>query len=268
MNAIPVVDINKEMDFEPETPAKTTIIRPVSGLIFITIIIGLCGFAGLRFMDPSTLPVRHVSVTGDFLHLSPESLQSRASTVVRGGFFNVNVDSIQQVLLEDPWVRSVSVKRIWPDRLAINIKEQTAVVQWGEDGLLNPDAEIFNPERSTFPEDLPKLVGPEATHGILLNKYFYIQHLLPEGLSVVTLELSERRSWEIKLSNGALVRLGKNDVDIRLARFLKYFPVTGIGYTGEIDYIDMRYTNGFVIRWNPEYKSGRENGRGNHGQEI
>lgn len=97
----------------------------------------------LKILDPMTLPIRHVSINGDFNHLSTVLLQERASKVVRGGFFNVNVESIQNVVSEDPWVKDILVRRIWPDRIMVDIKEQEAVAKWKDNALLNHDAMIF-----------------------------------------------------------------------------------------------------------------------------
>ncbi|MEX2354049.1 MAG: hypothetical protein WD709_07670, partial [Gammaproteobacteria bacterium] len=89
---------------EEEDGENTTGPHLFSGLVFTLAVIGLLGFGAMKLMDPATLPVRHVSVSGDFIHLSPFSLERRVSDVVRGGFFNVNVDTIKQTLIQEPWV--------------------------------------------------------------------------------------------------------------------------------------------------------------------
>jgi cell division protein FtsQ len=227
----------------------------------------LAGFVTLKFMDPSTLPVRLVNVTGDIRHLSPEALERRAGQVVRGGFFNVNVEAIQRTLLEEPWVREVSVKRIWPDSILVDISEQTAVAQWGDEGLLNPDAVIFYPELSSFPPNLPVLTGPMNSSRQVLNMFTRIQALLPAGIAVERLSLSDRRSWQLKIANGPEIRLGKSGVIARMQRFLDSFPVHEPVRLQRIAYIDMRYTNGFAIRWHMETESDLDSEQITHGEE-
>jgi cell division protein FtsQ len=242
--------------------------RLIPGLLVTILILALLGFIGTKLVDPSTLPVRHVSVSGDFVHLSPVSLQERVSEVVKNGFFNINVETIQNVLLQEPWVMEVSVKRIWPDKITVNIREQNAIAQWGVSGLLNSNAHIFYPDPSTFPENLPIIIGPDISAGLVMDQLIQIQNVLPEGLVVNELSLSDRRSWKLMLNNGLLIRLGKHNIKSRLEQFFRYFPVSAMSRLGQIQYIDMRYTNGFVIRWYPDTKSELNNGQVNNGEKI
>jgi len=253
---------------EMESPEIESGSHLLPGLVFTLLVFGLLGFGAVKIMDPATLPVRHVSVSGDFVNLSPFSLEQRVGDVVRGGFFNVNVETIQRTLLDEPWVRQVSVKRIWPDRITVTIREQTAVAKWGEDGLLNPDAEIFYPEQATFPDGLPLLSGPQNTNHLVMESFLDIQTILPEGLLLEELTLSERRSWELKLQNGPVIRLGKTGIINRIERFIDFFPVHDLSTTEKIRYIDMRYTNGFAIRWNPDIKPDKQVGQESYGKKI
>lgn len=257
------IEHDGEQDMEATTGSHL-----LSGLLFTLAVLGLLGFGTFKVMDPSTLPVRHVSVTGDFVHLSPFSLEQRASDVVRGGFFNVNVDTIKQTLMQEPWVKEVSVKRIWPDRITVTIREQTAIARWGQTGLMNPEAEIFYPDPATIPETLPMVSGPDNSSRLVLDNFFDLQEMLPEQTSLQELNLSDRRSWELKLESGPVLRIGKTDVISRVERFLEYFPVHELETPGKILYIDMRYTNGFAVRWNTEPESEAQPGQENYGEKI
>ena len=222
------------------------------GAIFIVTLLAVILILGIWLMDPLTLPIRQVSINGKFEHLSPVSLEHRAAEVVSGGFLNVNVDEIRSVLLEEPWIHEVSVKRVWPDRLTIDIQEQVAVARWGDRGLLNIDAGIFAPEPDTYPDSLPLIKGPLDTQKDMLAKYQQLQQILPKGLMIAELSLSDRTSWAIKLNNDSLIRLGKHDIERRLERFIRYFPGISQNLAERIQYIDLRYTNGFSISWNSD----------------
>ncbi len=252
-------------DSDPEASKETYIIP---GAVFTVVIILLVGFAAIKLTDAETLPIRNVSVAGNFTHLSPSGLQERVSNVVRGGFFSVNVETIQEALLQEPWIQDVSVKRVWPDRITVTIREQTAIAQWGSDGLLNSEAEIFYPDRFTFPVDLPAMTGPKNTNRLVLENFVRIQEILPEGISLRQLSLSERRSWELQLNTGPVIRLGKFGIVTRMQRFLQHLPADGFSSMEQIQYIDMRYTNGFALLKKPENKDGMEVIQENYGEEI
>jgi len=268
MNHEQIMKVSPEQQSEMETYQTDAARHFMPGLVFSLVIVFLLGLAVMKVMDPATLPIRQVSVTGDFVHLSPSSLQQRVGAVVRGGFFNVNVDTIQQILLQEPWVREVSVKRIWPDSITVNIWEQTAVARWGSSGLINPQAEIFYPDSSTFPENLPVLSGPENTNQLVMENFTVIRQLLPPTLSLEELSLSERRSWDLKLNAGPVIRLGKVGTLDRLTRVMEFFPLDELAAPGKIEYIDMRYTNGFAVRWNPDSTPDLEKKQETYGKKI
>ena len=45
------------------------------------------------------------------------------------------------------------------------------------------------------------------------------------------------------------VRLGRRDVDERIARFIRTASQVAAHRWNEITYVDMRYSNGFAIGW-------------------
>lgn len=228
--------------------------RHPHGYVLILLVLVLFGFGAFKLLDPRTLPIKQVSVKGDFQHLSTDRLQARASEVVRGGFFNVNVETIQKVLLEEPWIREVSVRRIWPDSIMVSIREQVAVAQWNDGALLNDKAQLFSPETDTFPEGIPLFKGPENAHAQMLSLYQTLHAALPEGLPIAEITLSDRRSWHIGFVEGPHVYLGRTNIERRMNRFIDYVPGKLGDHFDRIRSIDMRYTNGFAVRWEPDYK--------------
>lgn len=200
--------------------------------------------------QPGTLPIKHVRIVGDFTRLSPVDLKSRVTDKVYGGFFNLNVDALRLALLEEPWVNRVTVKRVWPDALKVTVIEQIPVVRWREQGLLNADGEYFEPDFNTLPQTLPLLSGPNGTESILLERFRAMQQQVNSiGYDISTLVLNDRRAWTFTLSNGPKIVLGKRDVERRFNRFLLLLPTALSGRIDQADAIDMRYTNGFSIRW-------------------
>ena len=68
------------------------------------------------------------------------------------------------------------------------------------------------------------------------------------GLDVNKLELDERRSWSMLLSNGVELQLGRNDTERRIERFVKVFSMRNAPNIDDIKYIDLRYPNGFAMK--------------------
>ncbi|MCG8380267.1 MAG: cell division protein FtsQ/DivIB [Proteobacteria bacterium] len=222
----------------------------VYGSLLVVMIICLLAWGGMTLSHPDTLPIKQVRIEGDFTRLSPVDLQLLVTDKVRGGFFNLNVDAVKLALVEEPWVSHVTVKRIWPDALRVIVIEQTPAVRWRDEGLLNTSGEYFEPEPKTIPPNLPLLSGPDGMEVMLLEQYESMQTQVQTiGFSIASITLDDRRAWSFVLTNGIKVILGRHDFDQRFNRFLTLIPASLSGRVDQTDLIDMRYTNGFSIRW-------------------
>ncbi len=240
--------------------------RPFVSLIFVLLVLVLCGLGIWRLLDPATLPIRHVRIEGNFQHLSPEKMQSMVTDVIRGGFFNLNVMSINEALLREPWVYWVVVQRVWPDGLSVHVKEQTAIGHWNNNELLNPSAQIFSPEAAASISGMPFLSGPVDTQALVLERYREIADAVsPFAIKITSLSLSGRRGWRVQLHDGPLVILGRNDVHSRIQRFSGSVLASLRDELTRIKQIDMRYTNGFAIQWLSNPSQLIESGLENHG---
>ena len=64
--------------------------------------------------------------------------------------------------------------------------------------------------------------------------------------------LSERGSWSLSTAGGAQIVLGdRTQAGKRLRRFLDVYPQVMAGHADAFAYVDLRYTNGFAVRWPP-----------------
>lgn len=220
------------------------------GLILLAALFSFIAFSIYYLSQPDTLPIKKVHVVGEFRNLSPSRLQTLVTDEVRGGFFNVNVAEVSAELMKSPWVEHVSVTRIWPDTLSVNVKERIAVVRWGEDGLLNANAVHFVPPPATIPADLPVLNGPDGSYKLLLDRYNELSAILNKiDFKLSELNMNERRAWQLKLDTGLVVMIGKSDYAKRVKRFAEVVVKALAGQMDKVKKVDMRYTNGFAIEW-------------------
>lgn len=219
-------------------------------LLLVLLIVSLVIWVSMTLMRPDILPIRSVRVEGEFRQLSPDRLEAIVIDTVRGGFFNVNVDVIQKELLKDPWVYQVTVRRNWPDSLTVQVEEQVAIAQWGQQGLINSDGKLFAPETYTYPKGLPVLQGPENTYSQMLAQLKLFQNVLKNtGYEISELTLNNRRAWTAQLTNGPLLILGRKNVSRRVDRITVYMKSGLKKNIQDMEIIDLRYTNGFAVRW-------------------
>jgi cell division protein FtsQ len=210
-------------------------------------------------------PIESVVINGAFQRVSAIQLEEALYPHVQTGFLDVDLHAMRAELASIPWVANASVRRRWPGLIEVQIVEQQPSACWGERGLLNIKGELFVTEASHIPVELPRLDGPDGFEGRVAAMYFRIENRLEQrGMAAVSLRLDNRGAWEFKLSNGIQVRLGASTVEQRLDRFFIALDQVLSSQAEHVEYIDMRYTNGFAIGWkdrNPIRAQARDGAR-------
>ena len=219
----------------------------LSSTIGVLILVGGLFTAGRWVLNR---PVERVVFNGKFERVSADQLESVLRKAMGKGFLAADLDAIQAKVGALPWVATARVSRQWPDTLDVTVTEETPAARWGADGLLNPQGRLFVRHTSHIPAELPRLNGPEGSEADVAARYVAVQEQLVErGLAVDALELDGRGAWTIVLSNGIGVRLGCQDVDARLTRFYEALDTVVTPVATDVQFVDMRYTNGFSIGW-------------------
>lgn len=220
------------------------------GLSMLTLAVVAGVVAGwLKLMDPQTLPVRQVQLEAPFLHVSRDELYQAVKLVAKGGFFNVDVNEVTVAVETLPWVSSVSVQRVWPDTLRITVQEQKALARWRKVALVNEEGEIFSPSAESFPDGLVELQGPDSTVAQMAAGFQIFKVTLQQTpLQMTRVVLSPRRAWQLELSGGETVLLGRKEMESRLQRFVGFYPQM-MSEQASVRQVDMRYPNGFAVKW-------------------
>lgn len=195
-------------------------------------------------------PVNIISMDGSFQRVSPGQIERAVAPFSKSGFMSANLGQIERAVETVPWVEHARVARRWPNSLHVAVIEQIAVARWGESGLLNARGELFVKAAAHVPAELPRLSGPAGTELNVAQRYLSAQgRMLEAGMRIAALRLDERGAWEMDLDSGVTVRLGRQQVDERLERFIRTTASVIAHRLMEITYVDMRYANGFAIGW-------------------
>ena len=196
-------------------------------------------------MNTDYFDVDVITVRGDVQHLEVDSLRSTVVKNFKGGFLNLNLNAAKAALEEIPRIQSVELTRDWPRSLTVRVKERKEIARWERGGLLDSGGVLFEVPSS---EVLPMLSGPPNSLETVVREYLKLDRLLHgSGLSLEYLVLSEERSWSARLRGGPTLALGKENLELRLRRFMRFLPEVEKSLGGKVDYIDLRYANGFSV---------------------
>jgi cell division protein FtsQ len=215
-------------------------------------------------------------------YVTPASIQNAIAGNLTGNFFTINLVDAQKVFEDAPWVRSASVRRIWPNAIRVSIEEQQPLALWNESQMLNTWGQVFTANQGELDDDvvLPQFDGPEGKEGLVVHRYAELARwFAPLDVTVRKLSLSDRLAWQVTLSNGMTLALGRDPgADApdpqggipgalpfaeRIQRFVQALPMASqkIGDRA-VTHADLRYPNGFALTLaalpeNPQLKKKR-----------
>ena len=103
--------------------------------------------------------------------------------------------------------------------------------------------------QAAYAEELPEFDGDVNEQKVMFEQYEnFNNQLKPLRLRIIRLQYSPRGAWAMMLNNGIEVRLGKEEINTRMARFVQAFPRQLQAKAQYIDYVDMRYEDAFATR--------------------
>lgn len=201
-------------------------------------------------MQPTTMPIRSVSLTGELRYVDPQRIKQVLSDDVNQGFFSIDLARIKQRVESLPWVYQVSLRRIWPDRLQVNIEEQRPIARWGDSALINRYGDIFEANPDDYGLELPTIAGPRERSDDLIRAFGAADvQLYPLGLKLVALTEDERGDQRLLLASGVQLALGRAEQKQRLQRFVASYRNTIKPMIDDVASFDLRYANGFAVKW-------------------
>lgn len=199
-------------------------------------------------------PIESVGVSGELRHTPRAALEAVIAGSLADDFFSVDVDALRSAALELPWVNDATVRRVWPNHLDISVHEHVAVARWANGGLVSEKGRLFFPSKGRGLDLLPVLDGPDGSHEELLERHRELaEALAPLERRVLRTSVDERGNWKVRLAGGMRLVLG--DEQSRLGDFAQNLRVALGDRLQHASRVDLRYANGFAVRWNDQYRN-------------
>jgi cell division protein FtsQ len=205
---------------------------------------------GSRLMPLADRPIALISVEGELQYIDRDAVQTVIKPYLNESFLGIDLDGLHNDLLAMPWVADAAVKRVWPDRLVIDLHEQLPVARWGESALLNNEGRAFEPKDISRFDELPQLNGPQRAKRRVMRQYQQFSRLLrPQGMVISELDLRDRGSWFLTTQGGMQVLLGRDNLVEKMQRFMTIEQLMLSDRRDLIARVDLRYSNGMAVAW-------------------
>jgi cell division protein FtsQ len=192
--------------------------------------------------------IEKVHIEGTLTFVTEAEIKQAIGAEVSASLISVDLDRIKQKLEDLPWIRAAEIRRQWPDALSITVEEEIAIARWGNKQLLNQQGQVFQPDTIEELQQLPLLTGPLHSEAKVMRQYQEFNQLLyPLGVRIRDLTLNVSGSYELTLTNGVWVKLGRQDLVDRLRRLVVFLESEYGKDLQQIVAIDLRYRNGLAV---------------------
>ncbi|XKM13065.1 FtsQ-type POTRA domain-containing protein [Orbaceae bacterium ac157xtp] len=242
------------------------------GFLFFAVILSVSTWIILSVKnwvdDPERVVLSQLIITGDNQFTKEQDVRKAILNLgLPNTFIAQNVDDIQQEILRFPWIKQVSVRKQWPDRLIVNIVEYQPKYYWNEIFLLDENGTEFNvPQDRINGETLSKLYGPIGQGKRILEQFEELKLVTQDKqnkniqLMITQVYTDERNAWQLIVKpciktvcfeeNSIRLKLGREKLIERYKRFLRFFENINndIEKHERIIEIDLRYENGISIK--------------------
>ncbi|KXO07919.1 MULTISPECIES: cell division protein FtsQ/DivIB [Marinobacter] len=216
----------------------------------IVLLAAMVPWATDRLLTAMDQQIIAVDVRGDFVGDSSVAVERAAGAWIGKSYFATDLAEVKAELERRPWVASAAVRRVWPGRLEIDIREKKPLAYWTDGRLVSRSGELFLPPNPEVAGRLPRLAGPdERVREVISMARAMSDQLAGYGLGFAGLSLEQRGAWTLTLSNGIEVVLGRDKVEQRFERFITVYENRLASRVDEVSRVDARYSNGVAVQW-------------------
>ncbi|MEM7096901.1 MAG: FtsQ-type POTRA domain-containing protein [Pseudomonadota bacterium] len=196
-------------------------------------------------------PIERVLVHGEFSGAEQSKIQQALAPYTQQGILTVQLDDIRAGMEELPWAQNLTLRRVWPDTLEVNLRRAQPIAKWGDENYVSPYGRLLSmtEDYAGLPQFNVALASPIAT----LSQYRLLNQIFErEQLTLLELNQSPIGEWEVKLKSQKQqmeVFLGGEEVGERAHRFLKFYRRVLQPDNRQVAYVDARYPSGIAVRF-------------------
>ena len=174
-------------------------------------------------------------VNNDNPNLDTQEIQQAIKTTLNGTTLSTDLKMMVELILDNPWVEQVVVRRVWPDTIVLRLQERRIIALWNNEHLISELGEVTNIPVSDYREVEKKLgcyliriEGPKDFLSKIVARAEITNNLLTTiNKQLLHLRLTEQFSWEGKTTGGMTLRFGGDDLqgpmNYRLENFTKSY---------------------------------------------
>ena len=201
-------------------------------------------------------PVRVVTVSGvDLTEPERHEVRGAVASALSTNYLSLDLDAIVQRVQALSWPHGVSVRRVYPRGVAVQVSKEVFVARWGGGGVLNSEGVVIKtPAADVARLPLLDCAIADGSHAMQVYQAL-IGVLAGRHLEITALREDAIGEWTLTLASGLAVHLGADDMLGRLERFVSVYDGALATRVANIDAVDARYRNGVAVAWHARDES-------------
>lgn len=202
------------------------------------------------------LVIKQVLINKSLYYVDKREVDLLLQQALEKNFFTINLKGVAQSLSTLPWVDSVQVRKVWPNKVMVSITERKPIARWEDSALISAKGELFTPKNLSGFDHLPRLEGSiEQRDKITVFYYEASQLLQDQNVSLASLKMNTAFDWQIELNNGLLLVMSSQQGIEKLKQFKAIYAKHIVPQLDKISRVDLRYDTGFVVAWRDDKNS-------------
>ncbi|WP_116963780.1 cell division protein FtsQ/DivIB [Fastidiosibacter lacustris] len=218
---------------------------------FIVIIVGVVlGFDFVFKQYGAHLQQVNVLAKGELGYISKVQIIDLIKPFQKDTWWMLSVKEIETTLRSYPGIKNIKVQKKWPNELLIELTEYKAQAYWNTSKqILLENNEIITPKYLSETLSLPTFNGDPGDIPLIVDRYQKLQDISKAHQRVIKQILYQGNQWKVVLDNEVNVWLGSKNIENKFKQLLENYQNIAIPESQKIESIDMRYQNGFAVRF-------------------
>jgi len=228
-------------------------VRNVAGLVCIFAIAIIIYVYLYRHPVKPVFSVNHVAFMGN-KHLADDELRALAGVRLNESMFAVSGKEVSRQVLKSPWVRSVSLRREFPDTVSITIKEAEPFALLDKDGhlfLIDEKGKLLEELKDNAVPFLPVIESdPFKEKEGFSEALKLVKFMNTKGFSSERdrIEVIAHRPHDLSVRvDETVVKVGTGGYEEKIERLVQLEEeIKKMGIS--VDYIDLRFADKAIVK--------------------
>ena len=213
--------------------------------LFLLTLVILYGYNNIE------LYVNKISISSNGNNVNTDILKTQIKKKIKlQNFFNINPVNIQKELINHPWIKKIEVYKKFPDKLIIKITERVAIAIFNDISLVDESGNIF--KKLEKKKNLLKFYADDQKEVKYIynfyKKFIKFQNLNNIQIDISYIKINSIKEFVVRTKANNLIYFGSKNIDERLGRFIQLYGSIELENLNNVEYFDMRYTNGVSVK--------------------